>query len=242
MICNLRAQLVALVEKTFSLAGLARLDRSAKKALQPVKNVMRVASARKAPLSCTNVLLVLSAMLDRANVHSAPPDRTASRGAPSPQFVRLVHLVRKVHQIVTYVMLEASALETHQLFRNVLLEHTAMLDRVSVHSALPDRTASRGPLSPSFVNLDRTVQKARKNVKNVMREASVLEAHPSLRNVLLALTAVQKEASVHYALLDHSAKRGLQALLFVRLVRTAVKALKLVRNVMEEASAPLVHL
>jgi len=76
----------------------------------------------------------------------------------------------------------------------------------------------------------------------VMREASVLEAHPLLRNVLLALTAVQKEASVHYALLDHSAKRGLQALLFARLVRTAVKAHKLVRNVMEEASAPLVHL
>ena len=215
MICNLRAQLVALVEKTFSLAGLARLDRSAKKALQPVKNVMRVASARKAPLSCTNVLLVLSAMLDRANVHSAPPDRTASRGAPSPHFVRLVHLVRKVHQIVTYVMLEASALETHQLFRNVLLEHTAMLDRVSVHSALPDRTASRGPRSPSFVNLDRTVQKARKNVKNVMREASVLEAHPLLRNVLLALTVMLGRTNVHYAPLAFSVTVDLKSLVLL---------------------------
>jgi hypothetical protein len=199
VICNLRAQLVALVEKTFSLAGLARLDRSAKKALQPVKNVMRVASARKAPLSCTNVLLVLSAMLDRANVHSAPPDRTASRGAPSPQFVRLVHLVRKVHQIVTYVMLEASALETHQLFRNVLLEHTVMLDRASVHSALPDRT----------------VQKARKNVKNVMREASVLEAHPLLRNVLLALTVMLGRTNVHYAPLASSVTVDLKSLVLL---------------------------
>jgi len=199
VICNLRAQLVALVEKTFSLAGLARLDRSAKKALQPVKNVMRVASARKAPLSCTNVLLVLSAMLDRANVHSAPPVRTASRGARSPHFVRLVHLVRKVHQLVTYVMLEASALETHQLFRNVLLEHTVMLDRASVHSALPDRT----------------VQKARKNVKNVMREASVLEAHPLLRNVLLALTVMLGRTNVHYAPLASSVTVDLKSLVLL---------------------------
>jgi len=199
VICNLRAQLVVLVEKTFSLAGLARLDRSAKKALQPVKNVMQVASARKAPLSCTNVLLVLSAMLDRANAHSAPPDRTASRGARSPQFVRLVLIVRKVHQLVTYVMLEASALETHQLFRNVLLEHTVMLDRASVHSALPDRT----------------VQKARKNVKNVMREASVLEAHPLLRNVLLALTVMLGRTIVHYAPLASSVTVDLKSLVLL---------------------------
>lgn len=199
MICNLRAQLVVLVEKTFSLAGLARLDHSAKKALQPVKNVMQVASARKAPLSCTNVLLVLTAMLDRVNAHSAPPDRTASRGARSPKFVRLVLIVRKVHQLVTYVMLEASALETHQLFRNVLLEHTVMLDRASVHSALPDRT----------------VQKARKNVKNVMREASVLEAHPLLRNVLLALTVMLGRTNVHYAPLASSVTVDLKSLVLL---------------------------
>ena len=135
MICNLRAQLVALVEKTFSLAGLARLDRSAKKALQLVKNVMRVASARKAPLSCTNVLLVLSAMLDRVSVHSAPPDRTASRGPRSPSFVNLDRTVQKARKNVKNVMREASVLEAHPSLRNVLLALTVMLGRTIVHYA-----------------------------------------------------------------------------------------------------------
>jgi len=170
-------------------------------------------------------------MLDRANAHSVPPDRTASRGAQNPHLVRLVLIVRKAQNLVTYVMRGASALEGQKSFRNVLLEHIVMLDKASVHSAPPDRTASRGPRSPNFVYLDRTVQKARKSVKNVMLEAPALEAHPTLRNVLLALTAVSDRASVHSALLDRSVLRVHQSQQFALMVRIVTQALKLVRNV-----------
>ena len=112
--------------------------------------VTRVASALEAHLALRNVLLALTAVLEKASVHSALlaltavmvrknvqnalKDPSALRDPQFQQNVNLDPMLQLAQQPVPSVMLVAIA--SMVKFKNVLMAHSVMLGSQSVHHAL----------------------------------------------------------------------------------------------------------